>query len=144
MAEKKPVSFRFPESLITKLKARAEEEGVTVTELISRFSQQGLDGSVQERLAVLEQRVSGSPLAASSLMASVIDASTTGVGTALSPSQPVEQESLEDFWPQDDWYQQFIQLKQQHEQLIHQFKQVKQVLLDHSQKITLLEVQVPS
>jgi len=143
MAEKKPVSFRFPEPLITKLKARAEEEGVTVTELISRFSQQGLEGSVQERLAVLEQKVSTSTLPAVSDAASVMGANIIDLGARSSLADRVAPSYPDGFLSQDDWYQQFIQLKQQHEQLIHQFKQVKQVLLDQSQKITLLQVQVP-
>ncbi|NJL48255.1 MAG: hypothetical protein HC929_13195 [Leptolyngbyaceae cyanobacterium SM2_5_2] len=125
MAEKKPVSFRFPEPLITQLKARAEEEGVTVTELISRFSQQGLDGSVQERLAVLEQKVSTSPLPALPNVVDVMGTNMVGASARASLAQRVEQRDLDSFLSHDDWYQQFMQLKQQHEQLIHQFKQVK-------------------
>ncbi|MCL6433464.1 MAG: BrnA antitoxin family protein [Leptolyngbyaceae cyanobacterium HOT.MB2.61] len=48
--EKKLVSFRLPENLLAELKARAQAEGVSVTELICRFSQQGLHGSLQEAM----------------------------------------------------------------------------------------------
>jgi hypothetical protein len=46
--EKKLVSFRLPENLLTELKAKAQAEGVSVTELICRFSQQGLNTSSSE------------------------------------------------------------------------------------------------
>jgi hypothetical protein len=57
MAEKKLVSFRFPEPLISELKHRAAEEGVSMTELIMRFSKQGLEVSTEERLMVLEDKL---------------------------------------------------------------------------------------
>lgn len=44
------MSFRLPESLISELKAKAQTEGVSVTELICRFSQQGLHTSPGESL----------------------------------------------------------------------------------------------
>ena len=52
------MSFRLPESLILELKAKASEEGVSVTELVSRFSRQGLNLSMEDRLAALEQQLS--------------------------------------------------------------------------------------
>jgi|GEM_PF-6338813 hypothetical protein len=143
MAEKKPVSFRFPEPLITKLKARAEEEGVTVTELISRFSQQGLDGSVQERLAVLEQKVSTSTVPASSIATGAMSA---GAGKSLSLAQGIETDGLDGFLSQDDWYQQLVQLKQRQEQLIQQvrqFRRANEEIADLSRRIAWLEVQAP-
>lgn len=57
MSEKKLVSFRLPEPLIMELKAKASEEGVSVTELVSRFSRQGLNLSLEERLVALEQKL---------------------------------------------------------------------------------------
>lgn len=66
--EKRLVSFRLPENLITELKSKAEADDVSVTELICRYSQQGLQKSSGEscpptdidleiRLARLEERV---------------------------------------------------------------------------------------
>jgi hypothetical protein len=40
--EKKLVSFRLPNDLMQDLKQRAEADGVSVTELVCRFSRQGL------------------------------------------------------------------------------------------------------
>ncbi|MEL6382898.1 MAG: hypothetical protein AAFQ89_10570 [Cyanobacteria bacterium J06626_18] len=72
MSEKKLVSFRLPESLILELKAKASEEGVSVTELVSRFSRQGLNLSMEDRLAALEQKLS------------VAEASNQSLDTAMS------------------------------------------------------------
>ncbi|MEL7355918.1 MAG: hypothetical protein AAFV85_26205 [Cyanobacteria bacterium J06634_6] len=56
-AEKKLVSFRLPGDLMNDLKHKAEEEGVSMTELVRRFSKEGLsnkpqldDGSVLAQL----------------------------------------------------------------------------------------------
>jgi hypothetical protein len=43
--EKKLVSFRLPDDLMQGLKAKAETEGVSVTELVCRFSRQGLQAT---------------------------------------------------------------------------------------------------
>ncbi|EGJ30368.1 MULTISPECIES: ribbon-helix-helix protein, CopG family [Moorena] len=56
---RKLVSFRLSEDLAQALKERAEEKGISVTELINRLLRQGLetDDSVEERLTVVEASV---------------------------------------------------------------------------------------
>ncbi|AOY82879.1 MULTISPECIES: ribbon-helix-helix protein, CopG family [Moorena] len=56
---RKLVSFRLSEDLAQALKDRAEEKGISVTELINRLLRQGLetDDSVEERLTVVESSV---------------------------------------------------------------------------------------
>ncbi|WP_424094335.1 ribbon-helix-helix domain-containing protein [Moorena producens] len=56
---RKLVSFRLSEDLAQALKERAEEMGISVTELINRLLRQGLetDDSVEERLTVVEASV---------------------------------------------------------------------------------------
>ncbi|NEP29600.1 CopG family antitoxin [Moorena sp. SIO3I6] len=56
---RKLVSFRLSEDLLQTLKERAEEMGISVTELINRLLRQGLetDDSVKERLTVVEASV---------------------------------------------------------------------------------------
>lgn len=72
--EKRLVSFRLPERLLEELKLKAQADGVSVTELVCRFSQQGLqattgvsagrevvsvsgDVDTKVRLARLEERI---------------------------------------------------------------------------------------
>ncbi|NEQ85916.1 MAG: hypothetical protein F6K26_39260 [Moorea sp. SIO2I5] len=56
---RKLVSFRLSEDLAQALKDRAEEKGISVTELINRLLRKGLetDDSVEERLTVVEASV---------------------------------------------------------------------------------------
>ncbi|NEO04157.1 ribbon-helix-helix protein, CopG family [Moorena sp. SIO3I8] len=56
---RKLVSFRLSEDLAQALKDRAEEKGISVTELINRLLRQGLetDDSVEERLTVVQASV---------------------------------------------------------------------------------------
>ncbi|OLT61579.1 ribbon-helix-helix protein, CopG family [Moorena bouillonii] len=56
---RKLVSFRLSEDLAQALKDRAEEMGISVTELINRLLRQGLetDDSVEDRLTVVEASV---------------------------------------------------------------------------------------
>lgn len=46
--QKKLVSFRLPVALIEALKSQASQEGVSMTELVSRFSIAGLRGLLSE------------------------------------------------------------------------------------------------
>lgn len=51
------MSFRLPESLVQELKEAASEAGISVTELVARYSRAGLNHSteaVEERLLYLE------------------------------------------------------------------------------------------
>ncbi|NEQ87092.1 MAG: ribbon-helix-helix protein, CopG family [Moorea sp. SIO2I5] len=56
---RKLVSFRLSEDLAQALKDRAEEKGISVTELINRLLRQGLetDNSVENRLRKVEASV---------------------------------------------------------------------------------------
>jgi hypothetical protein len=47
--QKKLVSFRLPVALIEALKSQASQEGVSMTELVSRFSIAGLRGILNEQ-----------------------------------------------------------------------------------------------
>jgi len=50
MSAKKPMSIRLPEALADELKAKASEEGVSVTEMINRFARLGLRFAAEDRL----------------------------------------------------------------------------------------------
>jgi predicted DNA binding CopG/RHH family protein len=54
---KKLVSFRLSEELLESLRERADEDGVTVTELVTRLLKQGLQTSDNDRIAVLEAEI---------------------------------------------------------------------------------------
>jgi hypothetical protein len=56
-ASKKLVSFRLSEELLDSLKDRADEDGVTVTELVTRLLKQGLQTSENDRIAALEEEI---------------------------------------------------------------------------------------
>ncbi|NJP11607.1 MAG: hypothetical protein HC866_20830 [Leptolyngbyaceae cyanobacterium RU_5_1] len=56
-ADKKLVSFRLPEDLLQELRARADEDGISVTELVFRLLRQGLQASVDDRIAGLEAEI---------------------------------------------------------------------------------------
>lgn len=83
------MSFRLPESLILELKAKASEEGVSVTELVSRFSKQGLNLSMEDRLAALEQQLS------------VQDTSRQPSGMAVSQAAVLSTEAADEPLPND-------------------------------------------
>jgi len=53
MSAKKPMSIRLPEALADELKAKASEEGVSVTEMINRFARLGLRFAAEDRLPYL-------------------------------------------------------------------------------------------
>ncbi|MGI0488274.1 DUF6364 family protein [Pantanalinema rosaneae CENA516] len=55
--EKKLVSFRLPEDLIQQLKERADQENTSVTELVCRFLNQGLQTSTDDRITKLEAEI---------------------------------------------------------------------------------------
>ncbi|MBD3881859.1 hypothetical protein IFO70_08845 [Phormidium tenue FACHB-886] len=63
MSNKKLVSFRLPDDLMNNLRARADHDGISVTELVCRFLWQGLDDKpakpeiVDHRIASLEAEV---------------------------------------------------------------------------------------
>lgn len=50
MSVKKSMSIRLPEGLVDDLKAKASEEGVSVTEMINRFTRMGLKFTADDRL----------------------------------------------------------------------------------------------
>lgn len=56
-ASKKLVSFRLSEELLQALKDRADEDGVTVTELVTRLLKHGLQSSEDDRIAALEAEI---------------------------------------------------------------------------------------
>jgi predicted transcriptional regulator len=56
-ASKKLVSFRLSEELLQALKDRADEDGVTVTELVTRLLKQGLQTSEDDRITALETEI---------------------------------------------------------------------------------------
>lgn len=51
MSVKKSMSIRLPESLAEQLKTKASEEGVSVTEMINRFTRLGLRQTTEERVS---------------------------------------------------------------------------------------------
>ena len=51
MSVKKSISIRLPESLAEQLKTQASEEGVSVTEMINRFTRLGLRYTTEDRLS---------------------------------------------------------------------------------------------
>ncbi len=54
---KKLVSFRLSEELLQALKDRADEDGVTVTELVTRLLKHGLQTSEDDRITALEAEI---------------------------------------------------------------------------------------
>lgn len=56
-SDRKLVSFRLPEELMQELRERADQSGISVTELVYRFLRQGLQTTVDERIASLEAEV---------------------------------------------------------------------------------------
>ncbi len=56
-ASKKLVSFRLSEELLQALKDRADDDGVTVTELVTRLLKQGLQTSEDDRITALEAEI---------------------------------------------------------------------------------------
>jgi hypothetical protein len=54
MSGKKLMSFRFPEPLADRLKEVASEEGVSITELVARYSRMGLNLASEDRFSSLE------------------------------------------------------------------------------------------
>lgn len=50
MTAKRSISIRLPESLADELKARADEEGVSLTEMLNRFARLGLRFAAEDRL----------------------------------------------------------------------------------------------
>lgn len=53
-ADKKLVSFRFPEDLLQSLRTRAHQDNISVTELVCRLLQQGLKANENDRIEKLE------------------------------------------------------------------------------------------
>ncbi|MEO0497571.1 MAG: CopG family transcriptional regulator, partial [Pseudomonadota bacterium] len=51
MSVKKSMSIRLPESLADQLKHKASEEGVSVTEMINRFTRLGLRYTAEDRFS---------------------------------------------------------------------------------------------
>ncbi|MEM9116675.1 MAG: hypothetical protein AAGD09_02205 [Cyanobacteria bacterium P01_F01_bin.56] len=51
MSVKKSISIRLPEPLAAQLKTQASEEGVSVTEMINRFTRLGLRHATEERFS---------------------------------------------------------------------------------------------
>ncbi len=56
-ASKKLVSFRLSEELLQSLKDRADEDGITVTELVTRLLKHGLQTSGDDRITALEAEI---------------------------------------------------------------------------------------
>lgn len=57
------MSFRLPEPLADRLKEAAEDEGISMTELVARYSRMGLNLSGEDRMASLEALLeNGMPL----------------------------------------------------------------------------------
>ncbi len=56
-SDRKLVSFRLPEDLMQELRVKADEENTSVTELVCRFLRQGLQTSVDDRIAALEAEI---------------------------------------------------------------------------------------
>jgi hypothetical protein len=56
-SDRKLVSFRLPEDLMQELRARAESDNISVTELVYRLLKQGLHASVDDRIAALETEI---------------------------------------------------------------------------------------
>lgn len=57
------MSFRFPEPLADRLKEAADDEGISMTELVARYSRMGLNLSGEDRMASLEAMLeNGMPL----------------------------------------------------------------------------------
>lgn len=56
-ASKKLVSFRLSEELLQALKDRADDDGVTVTDLVTRLLKQGLQTSEDDRITALEAEI---------------------------------------------------------------------------------------
>lgn len=55
--DKKLVSFRLSEELLQALRDRADEDSISVTELVSRLLKQGLQASMDDRIAALEAEI---------------------------------------------------------------------------------------
>jgi hypothetical protein len=56
-SDRKLVSFRLPEDLMSALREKADTDGISVTELVCRFLQQGLQASMDDRIATLEAEI---------------------------------------------------------------------------------------
>ncbi|UBF25514.1 hypothetical protein K9N68_28685 [Kovacikia minuta CCNUW1] len=56
-SDRKLVSFRLPENLMQDLRERAESDNISVTELVCRLLRQGLQTTVDDRIASLEAEV---------------------------------------------------------------------------------------
>jgi len=134
MPEKKLVSFRLPEPLITELKAKALEEGVSVTELISRFSRQGLNLSTEERLAALEKKLSvlqGAELSFGSEGPECAEFPGLSKGEAQCLSITAK--------PQDQWTHQVNQLQLRLDKLVHC---IQTDIADIASEVTKLQMQL--
>ena len=134
MPEKKLVSFRLPEPLITELKAKALEEGVSVTELISRFSRQGLNLSTEERLAALEKKLSvlqGAELSFGSEGPECAEFPGLSKGEAQCLSITAK--------PQDQWTHQVNQLQLRLDKLVHC---IQNDIADIASEVTKLQMQL--
>ena len=134
MPEKKLVSFRLPEPLITELKAKALEEGVSVTELISRFSRQGLNLSTEERLAALEKKLSvlqGAELSFGSEGPECAEFPGRSKGEAQCLSITAK--------PQDQWTHQVNQLQLRLNKLVHC---IQNDIADIASEVTKLQMQL--
>lgn len=55
--DKKLVSFRLSEDLIHDLRERADRDGISVTELVQRLLRQGLQATMDDRIATLEAEI---------------------------------------------------------------------------------------